>query len=365
MILLIAISTLFALIYYLLMVKYAALWKSIPSPQDAYVGNVNVLIPFRNEEGNLPELIAAFNQLNYPAERLKLIFINDHSTDKSVDIIKSGSLKYSFQILSLTETEGKKEAIKLAWKYCDAEVIVHTDADCVPPANWLNSLLSAFADTNIKFASAPVDYFTSNSFWSRLLRMDFISLIGIGAAHIAWGHPLICNGANLAYRKEVLGLIHMNESKTSGDDVFLMLSIAEVHPKALCFVKHKEAIVLSRGPGSLKAFIHQRLRWAGKNTSYPSRFNTLLLGFSWLFNVLILTSLLSLSKVGLLLFLLLICFKILAEAKFYDSISSFFQLSNWSFTLMKGQLLHIIYMALLPPLSALFKYEWKGRKKKK
>jgi len=55
---------------------------------------VSILIPARNEENNLPELLDDILETSYP--RIEVIIYNDNSTDNTLSIIKEYSSKYSF-----------------------------------------------------------------------------------------------------------------------------------------------------------------------------------------------------------------------------------------------------------------------------
>jgi len=80
--------------------------------------------------------------------------------------------------------------------------------------------------------------------------------------------------------------------------------------------------------------------------------------------VVIVLSFLSFNSVGYTVVAFLVVLKVLAENKFYRSFSSFFSLSGWFKTILIGQPFHILYMAILPPLSQVIKYQWKERKVK-
>ena len=63
----------------------------------------SVIIPFRNEADNLGELLNSILELNYPKNLVEFLFVNDDSTDNSVEIIEHFIHAFS-----------KKSTIKLA-----------------------------------------------------------------------------------------------------------------------------------------------------------------------------------------------------------------------------------------------------------
>ena len=95
--------------------------------------------------------------------------------------------------------------------------------------------------------SGPV-MFIENNILDKIQNLEFLSLIGTGAASIGLHSPLFCNGANLAIRKTVF---EKNKNKirneiSSGDDVFLMHSVKKKSKKSIRFMKSFEAIVLTQ-----------------------------------------------------------------------------------------------------------------------
>lgn len=342
--------------------KYALLWSSINNYTKLEEKvHVSLVIPFRNEENHLTKLVASLNELDLSNIRLDVIWIDDHSTDDSVSVVENGVFKHPSTVLKLEESTGKKSAIKLAWKNVKADIIVQTDADCVLPTNWLQKVLAPFNNEGVEVVSAPVKFTDNSTFWHKLVALDFAGLIGIGAAHIAWQNVLIANGANLAYRKSTIKSLDLNERRASGDDVFLVQSIGLNNPAAIKFVKHNDATVLTEGPASFTEFWNQRLRWAGKNAEFANTKHKLVLGGVWLYNLLILVLLLVAKPVTLTCAGFLVLLKVLSEDKFYRALDKDLNLGLYFKTLLLGQPFHIVYMALMPIASQIFKYHWKER----
>ena len=351
--------------YYSLLSKYTELWNSIIplTIDDSFVTSVTIVVPFRNEAQNLGALIKSLNDLELGHHQVEVLFINDHSTDNSVNVIADNAISLKYNVLNNSLT-GKKEALKLAWQHASGDIVLQTDADCVLPSTWLVSMLHPFANEKVQLVSGPVDFYATTNFWSKMVRLDFNALIAIGAAHIAWGKPMLCNGANLAYRKNILQSFDYRENKASGDDIYLMQHVHATSLEGICFNKKQDAMVMTSGPQHFREFLNQRIRWASKNGDYDLKQNTRVLAFVWLYNLVILLSFLSFSSLGCTAAALLVVLKVLAEDKFYSSFSSFFSLLGWFKTILIGQPFHIMYMAILPPLSQVLKYQWKERKLK-
>lgn len=360
----IVFTFLLAVFYNLLLTKYGKLWKNIPEIEGIISSKkstsfISILIPFRNEANSLPRLIKSLNQLEVSGIELEVIFINDHSADSSCDILNL--CKLPFSVLHLEDKKGKKAAIESGLEKSRGDIIFQTDADCVLPQQWVPSMLQSFDHPLINFVSGPVIYFEPKNFWQKIVALDFSSLIAIGAAHINWQKPLMCNGANMAYRRSLVANVNIHLDKASGDDVFLLQSAFNLQQNSIRFCKNKQAIVKTEGPKSLSFFWNQRLRWASKNSDYDSRFNTVLMICIWLYNFTIVGSVLSFSKLGILVAFFLLLIKTISELNFYNNYMQFMCVKKGYFLILLGQLFHVAYMAILPIFSQLLSYKWKAR----
>ena len=61
--------------------------KIFPSERIHPKTRFSIIIPFRNEAENLPNLLKTIAELNYPSELFEIIFVNDASDDHSETII--------------------------------------------------------------------------------------------------------------------------------------------------------------------------------------------------------------------------------------------------------------------------------------
>lgn len=367
-ILYIAFIFLFGVGYYALLAWYGKSWKALKNDvrEDDAFYHISVLIPFRNEENHIPQLIQSLDQLDLKNHRVEFLFVNDHSTDRSVFVLEEllSKAKIDAKLIHLEGGEGKKAAILQGWDMAKGEIILQTDADCIFPERWLLEMMKPFSQANVYLVSGPVTFTKQHGFFHELVLFDFLGLIAIGAAHIQQKMPLICNGANLAYRTTALADADLQDSKASGDDIFLMQSVAKKHADAIAFCKSEKAIVVTDGPQSFNEFWNQRLRWASKNGEYTNKLNMAILIGVWLYNCIILGSLLTFTPIGYTAAALLILIKWLAEERFYSKFESFFGIKSSFKTLGLGQLFHIIYMVILPIFSQILTFQWKERKLK-
>ena len=91
---------------------------------------ISLLIPFRNEEQQLNQLLDSLTKQDYGQVLEKVLFIDDHSNDNSKNIIEKYSSVLPIEILELpSEKEGKKAAVEFGWRHINSEWIIQLDAD--------------------------------------------------------------------------------------------------------------------------------------------------------------------------------------------------------------------------------------------
>lgn len=251
----------------------------------APVTEFSILIAFRNEAQKLPRLLQSLTALDYPKSKIEIILIDDGSNDQSVEIINdfiSNHKDLDIKIFNnkRNSLSPKKEAISLGIQRALYPWIITTDADCRVANSWLSTLDSFIQNHNVDMLAAPVSYSVNGSFLHNFQLLDFISLQGttmglFGLDHRYFTRPILCNGANLCYKKslfEKVGGFSGNREIASGDDIFLLDKVVDQYPNKVQFVKSIDCLVLTDPKNSLRSLLSQRLRWASKTTASKHAF---------------------------------------------------------------------------------------------
>ncbi|WP_292947986.1 glycosyltransferase [Olleya sp. UBA1516] len=241
-----------------------------------------VIIPFRNEAENLPELLDSLLNLNYPKHLFEVVLVNDDSEDDSVKTIKnqlshSQTTQYNIKIIDNQRKTNspKKDAITSAIKQAKHQWIITTDADCIVPIYWLDSFDNFIQSHTVKMIAGPVCYNQNKGLLNYFETLDFLSLIGATIGGFGINKPFLCNGANLAYQKQFFKQLNGFEGNTniaSGDDIFLMEKAVKTDNQSILYLKNNQAIVTTKPQSNLKNLISQRVRWASKTSNYKNNF---------------------------------------------------------------------------------------------
>jgi cellulose synthase/poly-beta-1,6-N-acetylglucosamine synthase-like glycosyltransferase len=335
---------------------------------------ISLIIPFRNESENILHSLSSIMNLEYPQEKLEVIFVNDFSDDNSVELLCKAEKPTNIRVLSVPDNyskfQHKKRAIRFGIENSQGEIIVTTDADCIHSPVWLKTLLSRF-DKETGFMSGPVEFTDVPTLFSSMQKLEFSGLVLTGAGLIGIEEPLICNAANIAYRRkafEMTGGFYYKHSLSSGDDELLMQKIKKETTYKIRFCMNKNAIVKTAPNNNLNQFYNQRKRWASKGLFYSDRLLVLKLILIFFFYL----SLPAQVILGIILsplFYLTLSFSLLIKALLEFLIIKTGSSKLFSSKILRpfipAEILHIPYI-LIAGISGVFgNYLWKDRKIKR
>ncbi|MEE9407184.1 MAG: glycosyltransferase [Polaribacter sp.] len=331
----------------------------------------SVIIPFRNEAEDLPTLLKSISELKYPKELVEFILVDDDSSDDSVEIIETfleTVFNTNIRVIANNRASNspKKDAISTAIKIAKNNWIVTTDADCIVPKKWLKSLKNFIQKNNPKMVVAPVNYKVKNNFLEQFQLLDFMSMQGTTIGGFGIDFPFLCNGANLAYKKEEflkLNGFEGNNNIASGDDIFLFEKFIKADKKSVKYLKSKEAIVTTYPVKTWTDLINQRTRWAAKTSDFSSIKIKLIGLLVLLTNLLVVTSLfagsIEIIFIPFIIKMIIDLFLFLPTIRFFNHKSSFFK---WY---VLASLLYPFFSLFIILKSNFFKYKWKNRAFKK
>lgn len=345
-------------------------WRQLPgiSTTEPYQTNISIVIPFRNEQNNLNLLLNRLKKQTYPASMFEILFINDHSTDQSEEIISQNTdSTRELKLLHLNKKEsGKKQAIRKGIRHSKGELLITLDADCTPGMRWIESMAIFYQLYKPDMIIGPVIMSPGNTYLSHIFSLEFKSLLASTAGAAGNNQPIMCNGANLAFKKSVINefaTVYEHPS-ASGDDMFLLEAMKR-KGKSIQFCKSGVASVYTTAPTTLRQFINQRIRWASKSKHYKD-FRLKYVAIS--------VFLINLGLLGLLIgtifkcefffyFLGILILKSIVDLTLLIPVIKHFNIR----TVLKAryfvpiQLLYPLYSLLTAILSQFFCYKWKER----
>ena len=262
------------------------------STQGADYFKFSILVPFRNEQENLPQLWNSINRIDYPETHVELLFIDDHSEDLGFEFLHTrqsvGTFTATVLKLSKEDGFGKKQAIKLGVAAAQHPWIITLDADVVMTPLWLRSINKTLRIKKIKFMAGPVVTQFSETLLGHLQTAEFSALQGLTKAFFDT-KPILCNGANLVYEKSLFDSVSGfdgNRYLSSGDDVFLMEKIRAYNPSILGYNSDYSGAVMTTIAPNWKTYKAQQIRWFSKTAALKNWLLTTIAGLIFTTNLL-------------------------------------------------------------------------------
>ncbi len=336
-------------------------WSAYSPPQP-----VVVIVPARNEAQNIEKCIASIMAQDYPLDRFEVLVVDDHSEDSTAEIVSAMAALYPQLKLLTNKGLGKKAAIQTGIEAATADWIVCTDADCTHSSQWLSKMQPAHAN-GARFVAGPVMLETIPGVLAAFQQIDFMMMQGITAAAVSKGWMSMCNGANIAYRRDDFFAVNGFEGidgVPTGDDMLLMHKISLLQPGSAVWLRNEQAIVKTPPCKTWESFLQQRIRWGSKATVFTDKRIFWVLLLVYCLNAWLVGSMLALLWVNGLAVATAFVFaiKIASEFPLINATAVFFGLRNRLYWFVLLQPLHAIYIVLAGWLGKFGSYRWKGRR---
>lgn len=335
--------------------------------------SVSVIVPARNEEMTIAHCIESLLVQDYPAELTQFIVVDDGSEDDTSQIVSYyAAQNKNLFLLSAGDSplaiRGKKKAVDWGIRNSTGEIILTTDADCTVRSGWIKGLIEHF-DDNIGMVAGRTEFrrLGERTFFHKLESLDFTGIVAVEAGAIGIGYPITCNASNLAYRRSAFDQVDGFSSSgyiLSGDDDLLMQRISSKTDWRVTFSLDPMTFVSTDPQTDIRAFIHQRSRWASKGKYYPQRWVVVILVNTFLyFFVLFFTVPFSiLNPRSFPVPLLSILIKSLVELLVVQKGCRLFHRTDLLSYFPLAEFLHIPYIILVSVLGFFGKFKWKGRR---
>lgn len=369
----IAVSIIITAIYLILIISFIIGFDKILTTKNTDTvpkTTFSVIIPFRNEAENLPELLQSISQLNYPKELYEIIFVDDESDDGSIDQIMRflTHVRDDIKIIpNIRKTNSpKKDAITTAITQAKYDWIVTTDADCILPKQWLHSINAYILQQQPELIAMPVIYKNPANFIERFQLLDILSLQGATVGGFGIKQPFLSNGANLAYKKSLFYALDGFEGNThiaGGDDVFLLEKAVKNNIAGVHYLKSKSVIVTTKPQPDFKSLLAQRIRWTSKTGAYQNHFGKLTGIIVLLMNALLIclaiTTITGISSYKILVSVMLS--KFISDLILINKSAHFFECKAILKMYLFGFFIYPFFSTYVAVLSVFTGYKWKSR----
>lgn len=112
---------------------------------------ISVVIPAYNAREVLDACLDALERQTLSREKYEIIVVDDGSTDGTQEIAANRDVVLIYQ-----RHRGAAAARNAGARRAEGEIIIFTDADCMPEPNWIEAIASRFADKDVVGVSGRI-----------------------------------------------------------------------------------------------------------------------------------------------------------------------------------------------------------------
>ena len=105
---------------------------------------VSIVVPCRNEEASIAQLARRIEALSVPGVRFELVFVNDGSTDATLDRLlelKASASAADVVVVDLSRNFGKEAALSAGLAVCTGDAAIPLDADLQDPPELIATMI--------------------------------------------------------------------------------------------------------------------------------------------------------------------------------------------------------------------------------
>ena len=229
---------------------------------DAALPVYSVLVPLRDEAAMVPLLREALLALDYPREKLDVIFVVESRSAETVAAVRSAIAGTLFQLVVVPDSRPrtKPKALNFALPLVRGSHVVVYDAEDIPHPRQLRLVASEFAarpDVDCLQAELVVDN-ARESWLAAMFAGEYAGQFGLMLPALArWRLPLPLGGTSNHFRTSVLRAAGAWDAfnVTEDADLGIRLSRLRRHCGTVASQTREEA------PVTFNAWLAQRTRW--------------------------------------------------------------------------------------------------------
>jgi hyaluronan synthase len=239
-------------------------------PRDAGLEpRVAIVMPAFNEEAAIARSLRSLLAVDYPADKLEIVAIDDGSTDATLAELRAVEAEAAgrVRVIVFPENQGKRAAMAAGIRATDAEIVAFVDSDSVLEPDALRKLVQAFADERVGAVCGHADVLNVRATW--LTKMQavryYVAFRVCKAAESVFGAVTCCSGCFSAYRRVAImprlewweDQRFLGRPSTFGDD----RSLTNCVLRDWRVVYHADAVAHTIVPDSFRQFMKQQTRW--------------------------------------------------------------------------------------------------------
>ncbi len=258
-----AFSFVLVCLYYALVYWHVGRWQSPKAIDDSYLPKVSIVIAAHNEAAYLKESLPYLLEQDYP--HYEVVVVDYVSHDDTAMVLKVCAENYPYlKIIHFPEDvnmfQGKKYPLSIGIKSATGDIIVTTEADCIPKTfNWLRTMVAPYGNPKVQMVLGYAGISHAATLLNALQQYDNLTDSAAWLSRAISGHPYSGTGRNLSYRRDFFfrqGSFIRHYSEPDGADDMFVNQNATGKNCAVCLLP--DSFVHSDAKLSIKLWHQQR-----------------------------------------------------------------------------------------------------------
>ena len=228
----------------------------IKNPKLTHYPTVTIAVPAFNEEKTILKTIKSLLNLDYPINKLKIIVIDDGSTDNTYSIAKS--ITDPRLIVYTKKNGGKGSALNFAIQKSKTEFFGALDADSFVDSKSLKKMIGFFSDLKVAAVTPSMRVYNPQNILQKIQYIEYLIGIYLRKIFAFLGAIHVTPGPFSIYRKSFFDKYGGYDENNLTEDIEIALRIQSNN---LQIENSVDASVFTVSPDSFKTLFKQRIRW--------------------------------------------------------------------------------------------------------
>lgn len=251
-----------------------------PGPATAPPPPASLIVAARNEASVLPRLLRAISHQDHPA--LDVVLVDDASSDDSAAILRHPPARVNVVRITDPVPPRKKHALTKGIAAAETDLLLFTDADCIPKPGWASRIAQYHRSTDNVVVLGYSPFERTGGFLNGFARYETFLTGFTAAATVGLGQPYTAVGRNISYTRSLFddhGGFDHSLDLLSGDDDLLVQHLLKGGRAHFVHAFGSDTYVPTDTPTTWREWARQKLRHVSTGSAYRTSIKLHLLAY--------------------------------------------------------------------------------------
>ena len=233
--------------------------KRVITPAIAHpdMPSVTIIVPCYNEAATASKTIDSLLALDYPKDKLKILAVNDGSTDNTLEVLNTYRNNPQIEIVS-KENGGKHTVLNLGIAQCTTEFVGCLDADSYAKPDALTRIIKRFENQDIMAVVPSLHVYKATTLIQKMQKTEYLIGTFIRSVLGELNAIYVTPGPFSIFRRSVFDKIGPYRHAHNTEDMEMAM---RMQSHGLIIACAHDAVVYTSSPKTVRKLYKQRVRW--------------------------------------------------------------------------------------------------------